>query len=425
MNPHQVPDREELLDQLRRANRYTWLWIATRLVAIAALVYLIRWDNVVLAPIVSVTACMVILGPFLMSVLRVWGQKKKRIEDIKESTRFGDLDKHKLQSLYSETLRRLKLPDERLPVYVTSDKSLNAGALRLGSLFGRLNGIYLNRQVLHKLRGEEVQSIMGHELGHYYRFNLAGDRFRILTLVLGALVGIFAVQATNLNGFLGFVVLSVVSYGFWTISNLPMMRYGRTIEYLCDDLGAQVQGVEAAISGLLKVGLDAETRTLIHLELLAQHSGNALLSPQDVSDAIDRGTPYGHAAEPELYESIGREIEQKRRANQQTSLTGFLKYIWESDDEDEDDLKERLEMQAKAINQIQRLEWESVLDDPDDIRLTERQAENLVQLILSSPGKYLFRVPEMIGQSDGIHPPIEQRILYLWKNRNLDTELVV
>lgn len=427
MNQQAVPDRGELLEVLRRANQSTWGWVATRLVGVIALVYFIDWQAAVRAPIVSVTACLVVLGPFLMGLAQVWGQKKKRVEDIKESTRFGELDKHKLKFLYQETLKRLKLPVPGPPVYVTSDKSLNAGALRLTNFITGLNGIFLNRQVLHKLRGEEVQSIMGHELGHYYRFNLAGDRFQVLTVVLGALVGLFAVQKVQLNGFLGFLVLSAISYGFWAISNQYRYKFGQTIEYLCDDLGAQVQGVEQSISGLLKVGLDAEVRSLIYLEVMALNLSNEMLSPEDIAAAIERAIPYGYAGEDELHRSIGNEIKNKKRSNQQTSVSGFIKYMWESDyeDDDEEDLKARLEMQARMINQIERHDWESVLDDPTDIRLSTRQAEQLVQLIENEPGKHLFRVPEMLGEGDGVHPPIEQRILYLWKNRNHHEELVI
>lgn len=427
MNQQSVPDRGELLEVLRRANQNTWGWVATRLVAIIALVYFIDWQAAVQSPIVSVTACLVVLGPFLMGLAQVWGQKKKRIEDIKESTRFGDLDKHKLKFLYQETLKRLKLPVPGPPVYVTSDKSLNAGALRLTNFITGLNGIFLNRQVLHKLRGEEVQSIMGHELGHYYRFNLAGDRFQVLTVVLGALVGLFAVQKVQMNGFLGFLILSAISYGFWAISNQYRYRFGQTIEFLCDDLGAQVQGVEQSISGLLKVGLDAEVRSLIYLEVMALNLSNEMLSPEDISAAIERAIPYGYTGEDELHRSIGQEIKNKTRSNQQTSVAGFIKYMWESDyeDDDEEDLKSRLEMQARMINQIERHDWESVLDDPAEVRLSTRQAEQLVQMIENDPGKHLFRVPEMLGEGDGVHPPIEQRILYLWKNRNHHEELVI
>lgn len=306
------------------------------------------------------------------------------------------------------------------PGYVTNDKSLNASALRLGGLLGGLNGIYLNRQVLYRLSGPEVQSIIGHELGHYFRFRLTGDRFQILTLAIGALVGIFVIQLVQLQGFFGFVVLSVTSSVFWMINNSAMMRFGKTIEFLCDDFGAQLNGIESSISALLKIYADTESKQLLQLEFLARCVENPLLSPNEVLSAIQKATPYGDAADTELYESIRRELKNRVRKNQATSVAGFLDYIRDNET-DEVDHKAELEQQAKMVNQIERLDWESILTDRNQIELNTDQVDQLAQMILASPEKSLFQIPEIGG--DGIHPPIAARILYLWKNQNSSTPL--
>ncbi len=38
-------------------------------------------------------------------------------------------------------------------------------------------------------------------------------------------------------------------------------------------------------------------------------------------------------------------------------------------------------------------------------------------MIESNPQAVLFHTPEALGQSDGMHPPLALRILYLWHNR--------
>ncbi|EMI44511.1 M48 family metallopeptidase [Rhodopirellula sp. SWK7] len=416
-----IPDRADLLEQLRHANQSVVAWVAIRVVAIGALASMIRWDQVIQEPILSATAGLVMVGPFVMALLMIWGQKKKRLEDIKETTRFGDLDKYKLQSLFRETLQKLRLPDDRIPVFVTNDKSLNASAVRLGRLFGSLDGIYLNRQLLHKLDGDEIQAIMGHELGHYYRFYLTGDRFRLLTLAFGILIAIFVVQAIEIEGMIGFFVLSITAFFFWRISGMGMLKHGKAIEHLCDDFGAQVNGIEPSISGLIKSGLDAEQRQLLELELLARTAQHQSLSQKDVAAAVEKATPFGHVADDELYESVQQELRAKAKANQQTSLSGFLKYMWEAEDADDPDYLEQLQQQAKLVNQMQRLDWESLLDDPRDVRFNERQIEKLVEMIEANPKHVLFR---LINVDDGVHPPLPNRIRYLWKNRNSDSSLL-
>jgi len=354
-------------------------------------------------------------------LMQIWGQQKRRFEDIKETTRFGELDKYKLQSIYTAAIQRLNIQTAKPPPgYVTNDKSLNASALRLGGLLGGLNGIYLNRQVLYRLSGPEIQSVIGHELGHYFRFRLTGDRFQLLTLVLGAMVGIFVIQLVHLEGFFGFVVLAVTSSVFWMINNASKMRYGQTIEFLCDDYGAQLNGVEVSISALLKLYADTESKQLIQLEFLARCAHNPLLSPKEVLDAIQKATPYGDVADTEMYDTIRRDLKNRARKNQTTSVAGFLDYIRDNET-DEVDHKAELEQQAKMVNQIERLDWESILTDRNQIELSTDQVEQLAQMILASPEKSLFQIPEIGG--DGIHPPIAARILYLWKNQNSSAPL--
>ncbi len=409
-----IPDRDDLLEQLRRANSSTFAWVTIRLIAVVALAVLIDWPQVLQTPIVTGTACLVLIGPFIMELLTIWGQKKKRLEDIKETTRFGDLDKYKLQTLFQQTLKKLSLPDERIAVYVSNDKSLNAGALRLGRLFGSLDGIYLNRQILHKLREDEIQAVMGHELGHYYRFYLTGDRFRLLTLTLGTLLAIFVVQKTGLEDIFGFLLLAIISFYFWRVSGMGMLKHGQAIEHLCDDFGARVNGIESSISGLIRIGLDAEQRQHLELELLARTGKHEVLTQRDVLAAVEKSIPYGHVADDQLYESVQAELKAKAQAKRQTSISGFFRYLWESEDADDEDHMDELQRRAKHINQMQRLDWESVLGTSRDVRLRESQIERLVQMIEDNPQHVLFRLLE---QNDGVHPPLTDRIRYLWKNR--------
>lgn len=415
-----IPDRADLLEQLRRANQYVTFTVALRLVLIGTLAAVIRWDRVLQEPVLSVTAGLVMLGPFIKDLLMIWGQRKKRLEDIKETTRFGDLDKYKLQSLYRDTLKKLRLPDEHIPVFVTNDKTLNAGAVRIGRFFGSLDGIYLHRQILHKLDGDEIQDIMGHELGHYYRFYLNADRFRILTLAIGVLVAILVIQASDLGDTVGFFAVMISSFFFWQISGMGMLKHGRAIEYLCDDFGAQVNGIESSVSGLIKLGLDDEQRQHLELEMLGRTANHKTLTQRDVATAIEKATPFGHVADEHLYESVKQELRTRAEANRQTSLSGFLRYMWEADSVDDEDYAEQLQKQAKLLNRLQRLDWESLLDDRQQIRFTESQIEQLVRMIETNPRHVLFRTIQI---DDGVHPPIANRIRYLWKNRRSDISL--
>lgn len=411
-----VPTRDALLHQIRRANRCAWPWLVCQLVVIAILIPSIDWHEVAESPLFSTVAAAVIIGPYLMGVLRQVFLKKKEIGDLQEQTRFGEYDKHRLRTLMDDTLQRLGLPADGPPVYITADKSLNAGAVRLGlgGFFKSLNGVYLNRQLLHRLTPAEVQDVIGHELGHYYRHYLVTDRFEGVTLLLGGLLGVFLAQTVGLSNIIGMFVLCVSGAFFWQMSNALHGRNAEAIEYLCDDFGAQVHGVGVTINSLLKTGVDEELQVAIQQQaLLSRHDKN--LDARSVIEAIEAAIPYGHTSREMLEHAVEQSLKRRAQQEREVSLKGFLKYAWS--DGDESEIEEHAQ-KLKRLQNLPRLNWEALIDNPRQTELSDRQIERLVELMESHPDVALFRLPESVGETDGVHPPIRSRILYLWKNRD-------
>ncbi|MDA1164399.1 MAG: M48 family metalloprotease [Planctomycetota bacterium] len=415
-----VPARATLLQQLDAANRVVWLSVPAQVLSMAVLIWLVDWQQVASNPLLPSIAIAFMVGPLVMGILTGWAQKKKEIGDLREETRFGQYDKYRLQALFKDTLQRLDLPEENLPVYITADKFLNAGAMHLGfgGFFKSLNGVYLNRQVLHKLEPEEVQDIMGHELGHYYRHYLLGDRFRAITTALGALLGIHVSQLIGMNSFISMIALSGCATIFWGLSSVQRSRHGQTIEYLCDDLGAQVHGVAASINGLMKLGADAELQCVVMQQAL-QSGSHEKLSPAEIIQTVQAAIPYGHVSREELELAVEQALKKQAMQSQQASLAGFAKYLWSNDLDEE--AKEEFQKELQKIARIQsapRLNWESMLSDPKRLHLTEPQIEQLVDMIESQPSQLLFHIPDEAGSTGGVHPPLKLRILYLWRNRH-------
>ena len=292
---------------------------------------------------------------------------------------------------------------------------MNAAAMHVGfgSLFKSLNGIYLNRQALHKLEPAEIQDLMGHELGHYYKYYLVIDRFRIVTVALGSLLGILAVQRIGLDGYEGYFLLMGVTGIAWWLSSLPYSRNATAIEFLCDDFGAQVTGVIPSIQGLLKLGLSSEVECVIMQKaILSKVAGN--FNPSELINTITSSIPYGHASREEIEERVNREL-RSRAAGKSKSIVGLLRYMWNSDLDA--NAAEELKEEARKLGKMQsepRLDWECLLPNPTLIQFNEEGMRQLIALIESRPNELLFRVPE---SPDSVHPPLRTRILYLWHNR--------
>ena len=420
-NSDTTPVRANLIEQIQRANRIAGPWVVIQLIALIALAWGIDWSQIAEEPLFSTVAVLVILGPHVMGVLRQYALNKKEIGDLKEHTRFGTFDKFRLRTLVDDTLDRLRLPPPGPPVYITADKSLNASAvhLGLGGFFRSLNGVYLNRQLLHRLTPGEVQDIIGHELGHFYRYYLLNQRFRAITLMVGAMSGLLVTQWIGLSSIFSMVALSLCGSACWMISGWLDLRHDMAIEYLCDDFGAQVHGIQVSINGLLKLGADSEMQAAIQQqELLSRRHGN--LNARDVIEAIEAAVPYGHTSKETLERAVEESLKRRSQHRRNLSVKGFLEYAWQGDDETE------VEEAAKKLRRLQtvpRLDWETQLDRSPQSELNERHLEQLVNLIETHPDQVLFRLPGEVGETDGVHPPIRSRILYLWKNRReIDAE---
>ncbi|MCY2975994.1 MAG: M48 family metalloprotease [Planctomycetota bacterium] len=415
-NSQSVPRRQDLIDRLQRANKNAWPVIFALILSIAIFSALIDWERASKEPLLSLIAIAVAAGPFARDILMFAVVKRKRVQDLKEHTRFGQYDKYLLQSLYKETMTRLKLPDFEVPLFIVADRSMNAAAMHLGfgSFFKSINGIYLHRQVLHKLQPQEVQDIIGHELGHYFKYYLVVDRFRILTVTLATLAALWVIQINRLDGFAAYMVISLVPATIWWISGLPYAYHATAIEYLCDDFGAQVNGIIPAVNGLMKIGAEAELQTIvIQQATMSKAAGN--LNASELIETILNSMPYGTATKEEIETKVNAEI-KKRAENRDVTLGGFFNFLWNSEQEVDSELM--LEEQVKAIQRQQskpRLDWEALLLDAGNIDFDEESLPMLIAMIDRDPTYPLFRISE--SQEDGVHPPIKSRIVYLWNNR--------
>ena len=69
-----------------------------------------------------------------------------------------------------------------------------------------------------RLTPKEVQDIIGHELGHFYRYYLLNQRFRAITLMIGAMSGLLVTHWIGMSSIFSMVALSLCGSACWMVS---------------------------------------------------------------------------------------------------------------------------------------------------------------------------------------------------------------
>ena len=414
---HLVPDREELLLKIEQANLWTMPIVGLQAAVIAGVAIAIDWTKLGQSPFTCAAAIATAVGPFVLQILQVLAQNKKEISKLRKTTWFGDFDKELLRELFDDALEKLGLPKDGLPVYVTADRSMNAFAAHagLGVFSLRFNGIYLNRQLLHRFTAAEVQDTMGHELGHYYAHFLTRTRYQILSCILAALLAIMVVQWLGVDSILGYLALISCSGAAFFFTGRIRSDQMQAIEFLCDDFGAHLNGAAVGINALMKLGASAEAETTVFYETILANQFSDL-GPTEILKTLKQTIPYGHISEEELSRNVADQL-RKKKAQSSVSLIGFLKYAWQTGDEE--DVEDLLLQQAKAWRRVQttpRLPWESLLEDPTNINFHGESLRKLIDMMEANPAVPLFH--EIAAEDTSrTHPPTKMRILYLWYNR--------
>jgi Zn-dependent protease with chaperone function len=385
--------------------------IVVEFAAIFAIAFVVLdWSLVFAAPTNSLLILGIVALPTFISFGRIIAQNKLSVSDASPDRRVGAYSLADIRALTRDAERQLGVNPGSTRVFVTREKDLNASAIRLGlgRVFPSLNAIYLNRPALHVLNREELTSVIAHEIAHNERHYLVWDRYLATHLIFQLLASLFlrqlAVQSESLE-LLGPLVVGGV-YEF--LSTRYHRRFSQTLEYLCDDAGAVVVGVDAAIRGEIKIARRSEAHSKVLLHALRRKLDDGVgVSVKEALEELEEVMPFEHIDHDAVRRDLDMRFSAIERDRGVFSLKGFLVFIgvlesWDARNE----LREELRA-LEAIHQMPTIEWKPEFQD----------TQKLVDTILSAPSTPLFHCRGDILSDESTHPSPRQRILYLWMSR--------
>ncbi len=403
-----VPTREKLLGEYQRAESLSKMWLAGEALFMLFAIMFLRSELITHNPAEAAIVFCVSFLPTVFSFLYLAAQKRKRIEDLRAEVRFGSLGKQDIIEAVSSVFQKMGLPQDAAVVYVTGDKNVNAYAVSagFGFLSKKMRQVILNRATLHSLDKEELRTVIAHELAHIYRYPMTFYRAALLRSLLVGLVGV-AIWSRIPSAIVVIIILGVYQW----VLNLVFGKYSRTIEYLCDDCGAEIGGIEPALRAEFRVSQHQRTLSRAYLVALEQKLQGAPISAKQLQQVIEDSMTFDPTSAEALEKEVNLRLQKKTAAANESFVQHFKSTVFN----DSYEAIEQLEEELENLKAAEKVETVPLPTGPEfEPALSFRWFKELVSRLNQEPNKPLFAIPNDITDDDSSHPSPKKRIVYLW-----------
>lgn len=411
-----VPTYSDLQKRFDRSERIARLVALAEAVVLCGALTTIRPAFLAANVLGTVLVLGISSGSILLGLLRLLAEHKHSVADLDPKRTFGKFTGLEIQEIVAECFAQAGISPQKARAYLSPDRTANAKAIRLG--LGRylpaLDAVYINRSLLNYLTRNELEAVIGHELGHITTYHNGWMAYHLLhaATVAGLSLLLYQILGGGLDlELMAVVVLAGLLHGAvgWARG-----RGSHDLEFLCDLEGARIAGRHAALSELVKTARRVEVETALQCAAMEAKISGVPLSWNDLQQEVQGILALDSDQLAALEKDYARAVAELSKRRQKSGLTDFARFLWGYDsyetlaDLDQEHAKlKRLLAEDATLDELE-------YDEQGLVALPT--IERIVRRIQSQPDRPVFRIPGEANDAANSHPSHARRLFFLWQH---------
>ncbi|MGM0508229.1 MAG: M48 family metalloprotease [Fusobacteriota bacterium] len=305
----------------------------------------------------------------------------------------------------------LEINNKEIPtIYIIPDK-IGSPAV-IDSMFFNIikpfNAIYIPEYIFYILKKEEIQAIIGHEIGHFYHYINPISRSIFIFYLFLVLFFIYAINI-HISVMISFILPTIFIF-----HNFIFRFESKNYEYLADYFSAKKYGTLNLINSIISIKKYIEIVESINESILNKIKNNKMLITEDYNKIFE--DVYNKSME-KLKSKTNIEIkadeilDEKQITKYERKISKIKLYF------DNKKIKKNLnENQYKFDNNI--VDWNK-FDLNKNYRIDKDEYKKIIDLIITNKDVRFFNDLSELEKYNKSHPILAKRLLFLYKNLNI------